>query len=39
VMLVGLGTWGVVMMPKSPFWVFGPLAALAAARRRQAARH
>ena len=34
VTLVALGTWGVVLMPKSPFWVFGPLAVLAAGRRR-----
>lgn len=36
VTLAGLGIWGVVLMPKSPFWVFGPLAALAAVRRRSA---
>jgi hypothetical protein len=34
VALTGMGAWGVVLMPKSPFWVFGPLAALAAVRRR-----
>jgi hypothetical protein len=34
VTLTALGTWGVVLMPKSPFWVFGPLAVLAAVRRR-----
>lgn len=34
--LAALGTWGVVLMPKSPFWVFGPLAVLAAVRRRPA---
>ena len=31
--MAAIGTWGVLMMPKSPFWVFGPLAALAAVRR------
>ena len=36
VTLTALGTWGVVLMPKSPFWVFGPLAVLAAVRRRRA---
>jgi hypothetical protein len=36
VALVAFGAWGVVLLPKSPFWVFGPLAALAAARRRRA---
>ena len=36
VTLAALGTWGVVLMPKSPFRVFGPLAALAAVRRRHA---
>jgi hypothetical protein len=30
--LAGVGLWGVVLMPKSPFWVFVALAALAAAR-------
>jgi hypothetical protein len=34
VTMAALGTWGVVLMPKSPFWVFGPLSALAAVRRR-----
>jgi hypothetical protein len=34
VTMAALGVWGVVLMPKSPFWVFGPLAALAAVRRR-----
>lgn len=34
VSMAAIGTWGVVLMPKSPFWVFGPLAALAAVRRR-----
>ncbi len=34
--LVALGAWGVVLMPKSPFWVFAPLAVLAAVRRRSA---
>ena len=34
VTLAALGTWGVVLMPRSPFWVFGPLAVLAAVRRR-----
>jgi hypothetical protein len=38
VALTGMGAWGVVLMPKSPFWVFGPLAALAAVRRRVVAR-
>lgn len=31
--LLGIGAWGVVLMPKSPFWVFLVLAAVAAARR------
>ena len=30
--LAGLGLWGVLLMPKSPFWVFIGLAVLAAAR-------
>ena len=34
VTLVALGAWGVLLMPRSPFWVFGPLAVLAAVRRR-----
>ena len=34
VTLAAMGTWGVVLMPKSPFWVFAPLAVLAATRRR-----
>jgi hypothetical protein len=34
VVLTGIAAWGVVLMPKAPFWVFGPLAALAAVRRR-----
>lgn len=34
VTMVGIGAWGVALMPKSPFWVFGALAALAAVRRR-----
>ena len=34
VTLAAIGTWGVVLMPKSPFWVFPPRAVLAAARRR-----
>ncbi len=33
VLLAGLGVWGVVLMPRSPFWVFIVLAALTAARR------
>ena len=33
VTLAAMGTWGVVLMPRSPFWVFAPLAVLAAARR------
>ncbi len=38
VTMAALGTWGVVLMPKSPFGVFGPLAALAGVRRRSAMR-
>ena len=38
VTLTALGTWGVVLMPKSPFWVLGPLAVLAALRRRGVSR-
>lgn len=38
VVMTGIGAWGVLLMPKSPFWVFGPLAALAAIRRRSATR-
>ena len=38
VVMTGIGAWGVLLMPKSPFWVFGPLAALAAVRRRTATR-
>ena len=34
VTMAAIGTWGVLLMPKSPFWVFGGLAALAAVRRR-----
>ncbi len=34
--LAGLGVWGVLLMPKSPFWVFLALAGLAAQRRRRA---
>lgn len=33
--LLGLGAWGVVLLPKSPFWVFVALAVLAEARRRR----
>jgi hypothetical protein len=33
--LLGLGAWGVVLMPKSPFWVFVVLAAVAEVRRRR----
>ena len=33
VSLAALCAWGVVLMPKSPFWVFGVLAALAEVRR------
>ena len=32
-LLAGVGTWGVVLMPRSPFWVFFALAVLATARR------
>lgn len=32
--LAGLGVWGVILMPASPFWVFIALAALAAVRNR-----
>lgn len=38
VALAAIGTWGVVLMPKSGFLVFGPLAVLAAFRRRAARR-
>lgn len=31
--LAGIGAWGVVLIPKSPFWVFLGLAGLAAARQ------
>ena len=34
VAMAGIGAWGVVLMLKSPFRVFGPLAVLAAVRRR-----
>lgn len=37
-MLAGLGAWGVALMPKSGFWSFAPLAAVAAVRRRVALR-
>jgi Family of unknown function (DUF6463) len=36
--LTALGLWGVLLMPKSPFWVFPLFAALAALRRRTALR-
>jgi Family of unknown function (DUF6463) len=36
--MAAIGTWGVALMPKSPFWVFGPLAGLAAIRRSTARR-
>ena len=36
VCLAGLGVWGVLLMPKSPFWVFLALAGLAVQRRRSA---
>jgi hypothetical protein len=36
--LTALGAWGVLLMPKSPFWVFPLLAAVAAARRHAALR-
>ena len=32
--LLGIGTWGLVMMPASPFWVFPVLAVVAEVRRR-----
>lgn len=34
--LLGVGAWGVVLLPASPFWVFGALAGLAELRRRRA---
>ena len=34
--LLGVGAWGVVLMPASPFWVLGALAGLAEVRRRRA---
>lgn len=33
--LVGLGVWGIVFVPKSPFWVFIALAVVAALRHRR----
>lgn len=33
-LLAAIGLWGVVLVPKSGFWLFPPLAALAAGRRR-----
>jgi hypothetical protein len=36
--LTALGLWGVLLMPKSPFWVFPLFAAFAAVRRRTALR-
>ena len=32
--LAGIGAWGVSLMPKSGFWLFFPVAALAAVRAR-----
>jgi hypothetical protein len=32
--LAGIGAWGVSLMPKSGFWLFFPVAALAAVRTR-----
>lgn len=34
--LLGVGVWGVVLLPASPFWVLGALAGLAEVRRRRA---
>lgn len=33
--LAGIGAWGVLLMPVSPFWVFPGLAGLTVARRRR----
>lgn len=35
VFLIGIGVWGVIMMPRSPFWAFLALGALAAVRGRR----
>jgi len=34
--LLGVGAWGVVLLPASPFWVFPALAVVAEVRRRRA---
>lgn len=34
--LLGVGAWGLLVMPKSPFWVFPILAVVAEVRRRTA---
>lgn len=33
--LAGVGAWGAALLPRSPFWVLGVLAALAEVRRRR----
>lgn len=35
--LAGVGAWGLLFVPTSPFWVFPALAVLAQVRRRRAA--
>lgn len=33
--LLGVGVWGVALLPRSPFWVLGVLAGVAEGRRRR----